>query len=121
MVKYPEATLNIIDDAIPLLDSKLQGSDTGPLRRDLTECAAALLRALLAQNSSLVTDYCMQKLAHHSPFTTVLEKAVDLLLGFDLQTRGIFPLPSRAPLPSTNTFLRNRVQITGQKSHPNEQ
>ncbi|KAL2786575.1 mediator of RNA polymerase II transcription subunit 12 [Aspergillus keveii] len=87
VVKYPEATLNIIDDAIPLLDSKLQGSDTGPLRGDLTKCAAALLRALLAQNSSLVTDYCMQKLAHHSPFTTVLEKAVDLLLGYDLQTR----------------------------------
>ncbi|CEL07775.1 Putative Mediator of RNA polymerase II transcription subunit 12 [Aspergillus calidoustus] len=87
MIKYPEATLNIIDDAVPLLDFKLQGSNTGPLRGDLTECAATLLRTLLLQNSSLVTGYCMQKLTHHSQFTTVLEKAVDLLLGFDLQHR----------------------------------
>jgi mediator of RNA polymerase II transcription subunit 12 len=121
MIKYPEATLNIIDDAVPLLDFKLQGSNTGPLRGDLTECAATLLRTLLLQNSSLVTGYCMQKLTHHSQFTTVLEKAVDLLLGFDLQHRGMFPIRCRAPLPPTNSYLRNRVQIAGQKSHPGEQ
>ncbi|KAL2816915.1 hypothetical protein BJX63DRAFT_441287 [Aspergillus granulosus] len=85
LTKYPEATLNIIDDAVPILDSKHQDTDAGPVRGDLTECAAALLRTLLAQNSSLVVEHCMQKLTHSSPFTTILEKAVDRLLGFNLQ------------------------------------
>ncbi|KAL2853888.1 hypothetical protein BJY01DRAFT_206027 [Aspergillus pseudoustus] len=85
LIKYPEAALDIIDDAAPLLDSRLQDSGAGPVRGELAESAAPLLCTLLSQNSSLVVEYCMQKLAHHSPFTIILEKAVDLLLGFDLQ------------------------------------
>ncbi|KAL3466791.1 hypothetical protein BJX64DRAFT_284344 [Aspergillus heterothallicus] len=85
MAKYPEATLNIIDDAVPLLDPKPQGLGAEPGRGDLTECAAALLRSLLAQDTNLVVDYCMRKLTHSSPFTSVLENAIDPLLGFDFQ------------------------------------
>ncbi|KAL4862934.1 hypothetical protein BDV12DRAFT_35458 [Aspergillus spectabilis] len=91
LVKYPEETLNIINDAVPLLDSVPQQTDREPRRADLMVCATALLRTLLAQNSSLVAEYCIKKLTCHSSFTAVLEKAVDNLLGFDFRDE---PKPS---------------------------
>ncbi|KAL2831238.1 hypothetical protein BDW59DRAFT_9080 [Aspergillus cavernicola] len=83
LAKYPRETLDIINDALSLLGSRHQGTDWGSRRRDLPACAAALLRTSLAQNSGVVLEYCTQKLTGPSSFTTVLEKAVDLLLGFD--------------------------------------
>ncbi|CBF76885.1 hypothetical protein AN4741.2 [Aspergillus nidulans FGSC A4] len=83
LVKYPEETLNIISDAIPLFDADFHDANLGSRRPDLPACTVVLLRTLLAQNSSLVLKYCMQKLDGHSSFTTVLGKAVDILLGLD--------------------------------------
>ncbi|KAL4786458.1 hypothetical protein BJX76DRAFT_365831 [Aspergillus varians] len=82
LVKHPDEVLTIIKDAIPLFDS-LQDINLGSRRADLAACAAALLRNLLAQNSNIVSEYCMRELTGHSCFTAVLEKAVDILLGFD--------------------------------------
>ncbi|KAL4997606.1 hypothetical protein BDV10DRAFT_169070 [Aspergillus recurvatus] len=81
--KYPDETLNIINDAIPLFDSVSPDAKLGSRRADLPACTAALLRNLLAQNSNLVPEYCMRKLGGHSSFTTVLGKAVDILLGLN--------------------------------------
>ncbi|KAL4821095.1 hypothetical protein BDW67DRAFT_152046 [Aspergillus spinulosporus] len=83
LAKYPEETLNIINDAIPLFDSDLHDAKSGSRRTDLPACTVVLLRTLLAQNSNIVLKYCMQKLDGHSSFTTVLGKAVDILLGLD--------------------------------------
>ncbi|KAL4922181.1 hypothetical protein BDW62DRAFT_78335 [Aspergillus aurantiobrunneus] len=83
LAKYPDDTLNIINDAIPLFDSLPQDTNLGSRRTDLVTCAAALLHTLLAQHSNLVAGNCMRKFTEHSSFTTVLEKAVDILLGFD--------------------------------------
>ncbi|KAL4973776.1 hypothetical protein BDW66DRAFT_141599 [Aspergillus desertorum] len=81
--KYPHETLNIIIDAIPLFDSPSPDGKLRPRRADLPTCTATLLRTLLAQNSNSVPDYCMRKLDGHSSFTTILGKAVDILLGLD--------------------------------------
>ncbi|KAL4939066.1 hypothetical protein BDV06DRAFT_199624 [Aspergillus oleicola] len=81
--RYPDETLNIINDAIPLFESLPQDETSGSRRSDLPACTAALLRTLLAQNSNLAAEYCMRKLNSHSSFTAVLERAVDILLGFD--------------------------------------
>ncbi|KAL4885017.1 hypothetical protein BJY04DRAFT_157817 [Aspergillus karnatakaensis] len=86
--KHPESALSIINDAVPLLNSVQQKVERGPMRSDLAICAAALLRTLLAQDSNLVTQYCMQKIVCHSPFTTVLHKAIDYFLGFDFQAEA---------------------------------
>ncbi|KAL4930205.1 mediator of RNA polymerase II transcription subunit 12 [Aspergillus undulatus] len=90
LVKYPNETLDIINDAIPLFDSVPQDKISGSRRDDLATATAVLLRRLLAQNSNLAAEYCMRKLNGHSSFTAVLEKAVDILLGFDSQD-GIEP------------------------------
>ncbi|KAL5041411.1 hypothetical protein BDW71DRAFT_217877 [Aspergillus fruticulosus] len=81
--KYPDEILNIINDALPLFDSISPSAKLGSRRVDFPACTAALLRNLLAQNSNLVPEYCMRKLDGHSSFTTVLGKAVDVLLGLD--------------------------------------
>ncbi|KAL2866016.1 uncharacterized protein BJX67DRAFT_151939 [Aspergillus lucknowensis] len=80
LFKHPQETLDIINDAVTFFSSGFQ--DTSLLRVDLATCAAALLRTLLTQESSFVAEYCMRKLTVHSPFATVLEEAVDVLLGF---------------------------------------
>ncbi|KAL4906912.1 hypothetical protein BDW74DRAFT_130027 [Aspergillus multicolor] len=81
--KYPDETLNIINDAIPLFDSLSQVKSSGSKRADLPVCTAALLRTLLAQNPNLAPEYCMRKLADTSSFSTVIGRAVDALLGLD--------------------------------------
>ncbi|KAL4952117.1 hypothetical protein BDW69DRAFT_200960 [Aspergillus filifer] len=83
--RYPDETLNIINDAIPLFESLPQGDAPDLRRGDLPACTAALLRTLLSQNSNLAAEYCMRKLNSHSSFTAVLERAVDIILGFDSQ------------------------------------
>ncbi|KAL5337560.1 hypothetical protein BJX70DRAFT_409135 [Aspergillus crustosus] len=88
LAKYPEDTLNIISDAIPLLSLAPQQASRGSRCAGLTVCTAALLRAMLARNSSLVAKYCTQKLTCHSSFTAVLEQAVDDLLGLDSHDRS---------------------------------
>ncbi|KAL3472657.1 hypothetical protein BJX99DRAFT_272789 [Aspergillus californicus] len=85
LVKYPGELLDIINDAISLLASGDQSSDLRSRCTGLTTSAATLLRASLIRNSNCAVEYCTQQLAGHSPFTTVLEKAVDILFGFDGQ------------------------------------
>ncbi|KKK24898.1 hypothetical protein ARAM_000132 [Aspergillus rambellii] len=83
LAKHPKTTLDIIRDAIPLIDSQYLETEPVTSRPDLAGCTTALLHTLLSQASDVVAQYCMQKFTVHPAFTSVLEKAVDVLLGFD--------------------------------------
>ncbi|RDW86152.1 mediator of RNA polymerase II transcription subunit 12 [Aspergillus mulundensis] len=102
--KYPDETLNIINDAIPLFDSLSQDRDSESKRSKRAEfpaCTAALLRTLLAQNPKLVPEYCMRKLGDPSSFSSVIGRAVDTLLGLD-SDGGLFSWPTNSSVQPTH-------------------
>ncbi|KAI9374661.1 mediator of RNA polymerase II transcription subunit 12 [Aspergillus egyptiacus] len=83
LLKYPMEALEIINDALPLVHTRNEETDRGARRGDLADGAKALLHTALVQTSSVVVDYCTKKVNGHTSFTTLLEKAVDSLLGFN--------------------------------------
>ncbi|KAL4805472.1 hypothetical protein BDV18DRAFT_19713 [Aspergillus unguis] len=85
LAKNSDEAISVINDIIPFLNSQSQDTETESRRVDLATCAAALLRNLFAQDSNLVSGYCMTKLDNEPSSTALLEKAVDLLLGFDAE------------------------------------
>lgn len=55
-------------------------------QQDLEHCMVMLLRELLVRNPDCAGQNCMQKLVNQYPAAIViLEKALDLLLGLNLQ------------------------------------
>lgn len=80
-MKHPQETLDIICDAVALVNSET-GSNPG--QPDIAGCATELLDILLTQNPEVTVQYCLQGfIGKHSTSTTVLERALDNLLGFD--------------------------------------
>ncbi|KAE8415119.1 mediator of RNA polymerase II transcription subunit 12 [Aspergillus pseudocaelatus] len=80
-LKHPQETLDIICDAVGLVDSETGLNSEQP---DISKCAIDLLDILLTQNPEVTVQYCLQGfIGKHSTSTTVLQRALDNLLGFD--------------------------------------
>lgn len=80
-MKHPQETLDIICDAVALVDSET-GLNSG--QPDISSCAIDLLDILLTQNPEVTVQYCLQGfIGKHSTSTAVLQRALDNLLGFD--------------------------------------
>ncbi|KAE8139634.1 mediator of RNA polymerase II transcription subunit 12 [Aspergillus pseudotamarii] len=80
-LKHPQETLDIICDAVALVDSE-SGLCSG--QPDISSCAIDLLNILLTQNPEVTVQYCLQGfIGKHSTSTAVLQRALDNLLGFD--------------------------------------
>ncbi|KAF9888423.1 RNA polymerase II mediator complex subunit [Aspergillus nanangensis] len=80
LVKHYRETLDVIRDAVSTDIPGERGSDCV----DATSSAVILLRFLLTQEPEGVVQCCLQKIiGQHSASAMVLQKALDLLLGFD--------------------------------------
>ncbi|KAB8258163.1 mediator of RNA polymerase II transcription subunit 12 [Aspergillus pseudonomiae] len=83
-VKHPQETLDIICDAVALVDS---GAGLDSRQPNIAGSAIELLDILLTQNPEVTVQYCLQGfIGKHSTSTTVLQRALDNLLGFDSLT-----------------------------------
>ncbi|PYH98731.1 mediator of RNA polymerase II transcription subunit 12 [Aspergillus ellipticus CBS 707.79] len=84
--KHPEQCLEIIRDAVPLIDTGRSETASDSSQKDLSNCAVILLRTLLTQKPERMVQSCMQKfIGQHTASTVILQKALDSLLDFDQQ------------------------------------
>ncbi|RAL10547.1 uncharacterized protein BO97DRAFT_121678 [Aspergillus homomorphus CBS 101889] len=84
LAKYPEDSLDIIRDAVPLIASETIDTASATKRENLTECATALLQLLLTQKPERIVQSCLQRfIGRHTASTALLHKALDSLLGFN--------------------------------------
>ncbi|KAF7591900.1 RNA polymerase II mediator complex subunit [Aspergillus hancockii] len=81
-VKHPQETLDIISDAVALVDSQEQNTGLDSKQSIITNCAIKLLDILLTQNPEITVQYCLQGfIGKHPTSMSVLQRALDNLLG----------------------------------------
>jgi mediator of RNA polymerase II transcription subunit 12 len=81
-VKHPQETLDIISDAVALVDLREQNAGLDSRQSIITNCAIKLLDILLTQNPEVTVQYCLQGfIGKHPTSTSVLQRALDNLLG----------------------------------------
>ncbi|KAE8350277.1 mediator of RNA polymerase II transcription subunit 12 [Aspergillus coremiiformis] len=82
-VKHPRETLDIICDAVALIDSREQKAGPNSGQPSITSCAMRLLDILLTQNPEVTVQYCLQGfIGKHPTSTGLLQRTLDTLLGF---------------------------------------
>ncbi|KAE8151928.1 hypothetical protein BDV25DRAFT_151988 [Aspergillus avenaceus] len=82
-IKHPQETLDIIGDAVTLIDSQEQGTGIDPEESEIAINAIKLLDILLTQNPEVTVQYCLQGfVGKHTTSTRILQRALDNLLGF---------------------------------------
>ncbi|KAI9036219.1 RNA polymerase II transcription mediator [Aspergillus affinis] len=84
LLKHPQETLEVIRDAVALIEKRGQETGPDPRRDHLEKCAINLLQVMLTQDPPVVVQYCLQKfLGQQTMSTAVLQKATDHLLETD--------------------------------------
>ena len=84
--KHPEECLEIIRDAVPMVNTRPPGIAWVSNQTDLITCAMNLLQTLLTQKPERMVQCCMQKfIGQDLASTALLQKALDALLGFGSQ------------------------------------
>ncbi|OOF98567.1 hypothetical protein ASPCADRAFT_204321 [Aspergillus carbonarius ITEM 5010] len=94
--KHPEECLEIIRDAVPMVNTRPPGIAWVSNQTDLITCAMNLLQTLLTQKPERMVQCCMQKfIGQDLASTALLQKALDALLGFGSQDPQAMPEAER--------------------------
>ncbi|THC98039.1 hypothetical protein EYZ11_002465 [Aspergillus tanneri] len=85
-VKHPQETLDIIQDAVVLIDARHEETGFDSKRTNLARRAIGLLHIMLTQDPQMVAQHCLEKFTGQQATTTILQKAIGMLLESDARS-----------------------------------